>query len=311
MSVLRARWRERTPRTPRALRAGLALLMGTGALLLLANPRADAVSKSGTGKSEVVVARPTLAEGPRTKQGGKLLASPNSPDKSPAGPEPGEPSEPASSSPAVISAGRTLFVQSCSACHGIALEGRKDLGPALQGTGAGPAQFYLSTGRMPLPDPRMEPMREPPLFDARQIKELVAYVASYGGPAAPVAQPSRGSLSVGLHTFTLNCAGCHQVVARGGLTIGAVVPDLEDASADQVAEAVRMGPYLMPHFDAKDIDQYELDSLARYVLWTRHPANQGGWGIYNLGPIPEGIVAWFLLLLTLVLLARLIGERTA
>ena len=55
-----------------------------------------------------------------------------------------------------------------------------------------------------------------------------------------------------------------------------------------------MGPYLMPHFDAKQIDQHQLDSIARYVLWTRHPANAGGWGIYNIGPIPEGMVAWFL-----------------
>jgi len=73
---------------------------------------------------------------------------------------------------------------------------------------------------------------------------------------------------------------------------------------------VRMGPYVMPHFDGKQIDQHELDSLARYVLWTHHPDNAGGWGIYNLGPIPEGMVAWFLLALSLVLFARLLGERT-
>ena len=61
--------------------------------------------------------------------------------------------------------------------------------------------------------------------------------------------------------------------------------------------------------DAKQINQYQLDSLAKYVLWTRHPSNYGGWGIYNLGPIPEGIVAWFIGLAALVLVARLIGER--
>ena len=72
-----------------------------------------------------------------------------------------------------------------------------------------------------------------------------------------------------------------------------------------------MGPYLMPHFDARQIDQHQLDSLARYVLWTRKPDNAGGWGIYNIGPIPEGIVAWFLALAALVIVARLIGERTA
>ena len=94
------------------------------------------------------------------------------------------------------------------------------------------------------------------------------------------------------------------------MTLGAAVPDLQRATPRQVAEAVRMGPYLMPRFDSRQLDQHDLDSLARYVVWTRHPANYGGWGIYNIGPIPEGIVAWFLGLLALVIVARLVGERS-
>ena len=139
----------------------------------------------------------------------------------------------------------------------------------------------------------------------------MAFVSSFGGPPAPSADPNAGDLALGLHEFTLHCAGCHQIVARGGLTLGAVVPDLQPATPLQIAEAVRMGPYLMPHFDAKQIDQHQLDSLARYVLWTRHPDNAGGWGISNIGPIPEGMVAWFMGLVALVIVARLIGERTA
>ena len=50
------------------------------------------------------------------------------------------------------------------------------------------------------------------------------------------------------------------------MTIGAFVPGLQHATALQIAEAVRMGPYLMPRFDAAQIDQHQLDSLARYVL---------------------------------------------
>ena len=136
-------------------------------------------------------------------------------------------------------------------------------------------------------------------------------MSSFGGPPAPTADPSKGDLAVGLHQFTLNCAGCHQIVARGGPTLGAVAPNLQAATPQQIAEAVRMGPYLMPRFDPRQIDQHQLDSLARYILWTRKPDNAGGWGIYNIGPIPEGIVAWFLALAALVIVARLIGERTA
>ena len=134
---------------------------------------------------------------------------------------------------------------------------------------------------------------------------------SYGGPPASTADPARGDLAFGFHEFTLNCAGCHQIVARGGITIGAQVPNLQLATPQQIAEAVRMGPYLMPHFDAKQIDQHALDSIARYIAWTRSPSDRGGWGLYNVGPVPEGAVAWFIALAALILVARLIGERTA
>jgi ubiquinol-cytochrome c reductase cytochrome c subunit len=183
--------------------------------------------------------------------------------------------------------------------------------PSLRGVGAGPVDFYLSTGRMPLDQSREEPLRNPPEYTRPQINALIAFVASYGGPPAPTADPSTGDLAVGRHAFTLSCAGCHQIVARGGLTVNVPVPDLLAATPLQIAEAVRMGPYLMPHFDAKQIDQHQLDSIARYVLWTRHPDNAGGWGIYNIGPIPEGMVAWFLALMAMVVVARLIGERMA
>jgi ubiquinol-cytochrome c reductase cytochrome c subunit len=184
------------------------------------------------------------------------------------------------------------------------------MAPSLIGVGAGPVDFYLSSGRMPLENPHAEPLRTTPLYSAAQIRALVAFVSSFGGPPAPTADPAAGDLALGLHDFTLDCAGCHQIVGRGGLTIGAMVPELQSASAQQVAEAVRMGPYVMPHFDSKQLDQHALNSVARYVLWTRAPSDRGGWGISNIGPIPEGMVAWFLALTAMVIVARLIGERT-
>ena len=205
--------------------------------------------------------------------------------------------------------GFTLYETGCASCHGIALQGTAGVAPSLRAVGPGPVDFYLSTGRMPLDNPRSEPLRNQPAYTRGQIDALIAYVSSFGGPPAPTADPAQGSLAVGFHEFTLNCAGCHQIVARGGITVNAQVPDLGQATPQQIAEAVRMGPYLMPHFDATQIDQRDLDSIVRYVLWTRHPADAGGWGIYNIGPIPEGIVAWFIGLAALVIVARLIGER--
>ncbi len=287
------RWLTRRSRVPRTLRAALALALGALWLLALAVP-----PSSGQ-------------PGPLAAQGGPPTTDAAAPNKSPDAPGPGDPVKTFPDSPALQAEGYNLYESSCSSCHGIALQGTPGVAPSLRGVGAGPVDFYLSTGRMPLENPREEPARAPVKFNRNQIDALIAYVSSFGGPAAPTADPSNGDLALGLHEFTLNCAGCHQEVARGGLTLGAVTPSLQQASPQRIAEAVRMGPYLMPHFDYRQIDQHQLDSIVRYVLWTRHPDNAGGWGIGNIGPIPEGMVAWFMGIAALVLVARLIGERMA
>jgi ubiquinol-cytochrome c reductase cytochrome c subunit len=240
----------------------------------------------------------------------KLPAAPT-PDKLPAAPAPGDLIARFPDSPSLRAQGASLYVQGCASCHGFDLRGRAGIAPSLRAVGAGPVDFYLSTGRMPLATPREQPDRSQPLYSRLQIDALIDYVSASGGPAAPSADPSRGSLGLGFQEFTLNCAGCHQIVGRGGLTIEARVPNLQSATARQIAEAVRMGPYVMPRFSSWQIDQHELDSIVRYVLWTRHPDNAGGWGIGNLGPIPEGWVAWFIALAAMVIVARLIGERAA
>ena len=287
-------WWRRPGRTPRWLRLGISLALLSVALVTLAAP-----PSSGAGS------------GGQADIGGPPTGLPNAPAKTPEPPGPGGLVTHFPTSPALIAQGQSLYQNGCASCHGPRLQGIPNTAPSLIGVGAGPVDFYLSTGRMPLESPRVEPMRGKPLYDESQIHALIAYiVAKGGGPPSPAVNPADGSLSEGMHQFTLHCAGCHQIVARGGLTLGAAVPDLQRASALQIAQAVRMGPYVMPHFDANQIDQHQLNSIARYILWTRHPDNAGGWGIYNIGPIPEGMVAWFIALLALVVVARLIGERT-
>jgi ubiquinol-cytochrome c reductase cytochrome c subunit len=289
---LLTRWFTRRSRIPPVLRLSLAVILAAVATVGLAAP-----SRGQTGAS------PT-AGGPSV--GGVQI---NPPTKPPEPPGPGNPSTTFPDSAALRAEGYTLYEAGCSSCHGIALEGTPGVAPSLRGVGPGPVDFYLSTGRMPLEQPREEPMRSAPAYARFQIDALIAFVGSFGGPPAPTADPARGNLALGFHEFTLNCAGCHQIVARGGITVNAQVPDLQEATPQQIAEAVRMGPYLMPHFDSSQIDQHQLDSIVRYVLWTRHPTDAGGWGIYNIGPIPEGMVAWFIGLAALVIVARLIGER--
>ena len=222
--------------------------------------------------------------------------------------------------------GKQLYGRYCVACHGDNGRGvatprtvgagpfrdqttQQAVGPSLQGVGALAADFYLRTGYMPLPRIGVAPRRRHPLDDA-QIRALTAYVASLGrGPAIPTPHPERGDVSVGQRLFTQHCAGCHQIAARGGYAPGAVPPALDDATPTQIAEAVRIGPNVMPRFSPRSIDDRRLDSIIRYVQYARDPDDRGGWAIGHLGPVPEGLVTWFLGLGALVLVCLTVGRR--
>jgi quinol---cytochrome-c reductase cytochrome c subunit len=213
-------------------------------------------------------------------------------------------------SPSAVAQGRALFVQACGTCHGFNARGVPEMGPSLIGVGAQAADFYLSTGRMPLNNPRDPPVRNPPMFNRGQINDLVAYVGSFGGPPIPAVDPGQGNVAHGFQEFALNCAGCHQIEAAGGIVTGGIAPPLNQATAVQIVEALRTGPFLMPRFTTAELSRYDADSIARYVLQTRDPVDRGGWGIGHVGPIPEGMVAWLIALVALVIVARLIGERS-
>ena len=223
-------------------------------------------------------------------------------------------SAPAAASP--VQQGKGLFGEYCISCHGANGEGvhpsssHRGYGPSLRGVGALAADFYLRTGYMPLRHLGRQPRRSRVLFSEPQIRALVAYVASLKkGPPVPKPQPERGNLSEGLALFTDHCAGCHQVVAQGGVVSGALPPPLENATDVQIAEAVRIGPYVMPRFSPKAISDRQLDSIVRYVDYTKHADNRGGWALGDIGPVPEGLVTWFIAAAVLVALCVIIGER--
>ena len=163
---------------------------------------------------------------------------------------------------------------------------------------------------MPLHHLGRQPRRSRVLFGEAQIRALVAYVASLkNGPTIPTPHPERGNLAEGLALFTDHCAGCHQVVAQGGVVSGGLPPPLENATDTQIAEAVRIGPYVMPRFSTRAISDEQLNSIVRYVDYTKHPDNSGGWALGDIGPVPEGLVAWFIAGAALVALCLIIGER--
>ena len=226
--------------------------------------------------------------------------------------------------------GYHLYGEYCLACHGPNGAGveaptqrtgagpgrtpqrQTGYGPDLRGAGALAADFYLRTGYMPLPHVGLEPRRRAHLLlDDHQIDALTAYVAWLAsGPAIPNLHPERGSLSQGLRLFTDHCAGCHQVVARGGYVTGAVAPPLENATARQIAEAVRIGPYVMPRFTKRDLSDAQLNSIVRYVRYAaKSPNHEGGWGIGYIGPVPEGMIAWFFGAAAAIIACLAVGKR--
>jgi ubiquinol-cytochrome c reductase cytochrome c subunit len=220
--------------------------------------------------------------------------------------------------PPVVSVdkGAGLFAANCARCHGIAGDGVShsenpaDRGPSLHGVGALAADFYLRTGYMPLGDARDQPVRDRQRLSESEVRALVAYVDSLGGgPAVPTPDPASGSVAQGRDLFTLHCSGCHQVVAEGGVMPGAKAPPLDRATPRQIAEAVRIGPYVMPKFTRRDISDAELNSIVAYVQYAKNPQDEGGWGISHLGPFPEGMITWLLAIPLLLGVCLLIGRR--
>jgi ubiquinol-cytochrome c reductase cytochrome c subunit len=218
--------------------------------------------------------------------------------------------------------GSQLYAGNCASCHGVAGEGVSpprpksgsgdvtEGGPSLHDSGALAADFYLRTGYMPLRDPHEQPWRRRVLFNEREIRALVKYVASLGsGPPVPNPAPEQGDQAEGLRLFTQHCAGCHQVAGEGGYVTNARVPRLKEATPRQIAEAVRTGPYLMPSFSRRAISDRQLDSIIAYLQASKKPEDRGGWGIGHIGPVPEGMIAWLIAAVVLVGFCALIGER--
>ena len=206
---------------------------------------------------------------------------------------------------ASASRGQQLFGRYCAKCHDVT-----NKAPSLKGVGTMAAHFYLSTGYMPLRKVGIQPRRSRSVLSNGQISDLVAYVAALGkGPAIPTPHPERGNVAEGMHLFGNHCAGCHQIVAEGGYVTGGLPPALEDDTNVQIAEAVRIGPWVMPTFTKKAISDRQLDSIIAYVDYAKHPDDRGGWAIGHLGPIPEGLVTWFIAAVLLVAFCMVLGAR--
>ncbi|MBV9334207.1 MAG: c-type cytochrome [Candidatus Eremiobacteraeota bacterium] len=211
--------------------------------------------------------------------------------------------------------GAVLYDTNCSSCHGIRGEG-SNVAPPLIGKSAAAVHFMMDTGRMPAAVPGVNEIPRPPRFTQRQIDQIVTHVMSLAGERSRRSLPmlQAGNVKHGGELYSENCAQCHGAVGDGA-SVGAnnVAPNLATATAFQIAEAVRVGPGIMPRFGTKALSDRDVDDIAAYVkdVETRagdlNGANSGGLPLAHIGPAAEGFVAWFFGMGALLLFIRAIG----
>jgi ubiquinol-cytochrome c reductase cytochrome c subunit len=209
--------------------------------------------------------------------------------------------------------GHSLFVASCSSCHGLDAQGTSQA-PSLIGAGAAAVDFQVSTGRMPARELGAENDRKPTSFTQEQIHDIAAYVASLGGgPAIPSsAQTSTNGAdtALGEQLFSTNCSQCHGFAGAGGaLTYGKTAPSLNASTPTQIYEAMLTGPEAMPVFGDGTVTPAEKKDIIAYILDTRKEANPGGFSLGRTGTTTEGLLGWlgglgFLVIIALWLTAK-------
>ena len=216
------------------------------------------------------------------------------------------PADAAEAGGAVREQGANLYLQNCASCHGPEGQGG-EAGPPLITAGAAGADFFLRTGRMPLGAPGQPARRGEPLFDDEETASLVEYVASLGtGPEIPQVTEG-GDLHRGFALYAANCAACHGASGSGNAVGGgAAAASLHQANALDVAEAMIVGPGVMPRFD---FDQHDQDAIVAYVLFLQNAPTPGGVPLGGFGPVSEGFVAVVVGLSVFVLVARFVGRR--
>ncbi len=209
----------------------------------------------------------------------------------------------------LVQRGNDLYGAHCAICHGAEGRGTSD-GPPIQDASPALVDFVIRTGRMPLPHPEARNVRRDPALGEDAREAIVAYVRTFAAdePEIPSPDPGRGELVEGRELYETNCVACHSPFA-GGIAVSQedLAPPLAPADPVEIAEAVRTGPGVMPVFSESVLSEEEMDSLITYLLFLRDRPT-GGFTFGRSGPVSEGLAAWFVGGLLMVV-AYFIGER--
>lgn len=195
--------------------------------------------------------------------------------------------------PTVAASGKQDYETYCSSCHGQDLRGGVNA-PSIRGVGAADVDFQLQTGRMPAAVPWIEVGHRGPQLSQATIANIERYIATAapGGPPIPEIETG-GNLVHGRRLYVQNCESCHGINADGALIGGNEwAPTLHDASVQQIAEAVRVGPEEMPKFLERQIDATGLRDVVSYVVSLDVRQATPTLPLGSSGPVPEGLLGW-------------------
>jgi ubiquinol-cytochrome c reductase cytochrome c subunit len=213
----------------------------------------------------------------------------------------------------LIETGKKLFLSNCASCHGKNAEGTQNA-PSLVGVGAASVDFQVATGRMPMQASGPQAEVKPVQFKQEDIDAMAAYVASLGpGPETPSEEylARRGDAANGGELFRINCAMCHNAVGAGGaLTAGKYAPPLTDSTPKQVYQAMVTGPQNMPVFSNTNLTPEQKTDIITYLEYVQTNPSVGGYELASLGPVTEGLVAWFFLLGVIILITIWLGAKS-
>jgi ubiquinol-cytochrome c reductase cytochrome c subunit len=213
-----------------------------------------------------------------------------------------------------VTAGKQLYLQGCSTCHGLNLEGLT--GPSLVGVGSASVVFQVESGRMPLSNGTAQAPRKKVKYDRTQIDQLAAFINSKGGgPQAPtdadLATVKDGDLALGGDLFRTNCSSCHNFAGAGGaLTRSKFAPPLKEADERVIWTAMQSGPENMPRFSDNTLTPSEKAAIVKYVRFiTSENKDPGGAALGHYGPIPEGLVIFLVGISLCIIITLWIGAR--
>jgi len=215
--------------------------------------------------------------------------------------------------------GAGIYAQECAQCHGADGAG----GEMPQYEGRAPSlrpednpnievayfDLVFRTGRMPPAGSPYDNRTREVVLDEQERADLIAWLVDEFDVPGELPEPGEGEAGRGQAVWNANCSHCHGATGAGGVAgAGAWTPSVSDDDALTIAEAIRVGPFQMPQFEAGQISDQEVADVSAFMDTVREDADEQVLGIPELNPVYASAFV-FLLALGALFLLGVIGSR--